>query len=275
MSLPARVLSKEELERYSRNILLPEMGVEGQRRLARSHVFVVGCGGLGSPVLLYLAAAGVGQLSFIDRDCVEISNLQRQVLFTTADVGKPKAYCAAERLRALNPHVHLLPYVDALRPENISEYLSDCDVVVETSDNFPTKFLVNDAAVLFSKPAVMAGILRFEGQLMSVAPGKSACYRCLFRAPPPTDSVPSCSEAGVLGTVAGIIGALQAAEVLKIISGHGQPLYNQLLRADLQTSSFRNVTIPRRSDCEVCGDKADITSITAGAYGSLPVCSIR
>ena len=272
--IPERALSAHELERYSRNILLDDVGLEGQLRLSKARVFVVGTGGLGSPVLQYLAAAGVGEIAFVDRDRVDLSNLQRQVLFGTADVGRAKAYRAAEALRQLNPNIRLLPYVGTLAPETALDYLEGSDLVVETSDNFATKFLVNDAAVRLGIPAVLAGILQYEGQLLSVSPGKSACYRCLFREPPPPNAVASCSEAGVLGAVAGIVGSLQAAEALKILLGLGKPLFGRLLMANLLTSDFRTIEIPMRADCEACMNHGSNSRELSGDYGELPECAL-
>ena len=272
--IPEHALSARELERYSRNILLENVGVEGQAKLSRSRVFVVGTGGLGSPALLYLAAAGVGEVAFVDHDRVDLTNLQRQILFGTADVGHSKAYAAADNLRRLNPEIRLLPYVGALTPDNALDYLEGSDVVIETSDNLATKFLVNDAAVQLGIPAVLAGILRFEGQLISVLPGQSACYRCLFQSPPPPEAVPSCSEAGVLGAIAGVIGSMQAGEALKILLGVGEPLFGRLLRANLLTGEFRTIPIPLRSGCAACARHGSGARDLVGGYGELPVCNL-
>ncbi len=265
--------SAAELERYSRNILLDQVGLAGQARLGRARVLVVGAGGLGCPALLYLVAAGVGQITLLDHDRVDRTNLQRQILFGSGDIGQPKALVATEKLRALNPHVHLAPYVGTVAPENALEYVEGHDLVLETSDNFATKFLLNDAAILAGVPLVMAGILRFEGQLLAVQPRASACYRCLFRSPPPPESVPSCSEAGVLGAVAGTLGSLQAAAALRILLGIGDPGFGRLLRVDLLNGEFRNVNIPRRDDCTTCGAAARTT--LAGDYGPMPTCNIH
>lgn len=271
------MFSKQELTRYSRHILLPEVRLAGQERLKSSHVFVVGAGGLGSPVLLYLAAAGVGRISFVDSDRLDLTNLQRQVLYATADLDRPKIETAAERLRALNPDILVQAHEDRLSAANVASYLRPeglppVDLVIETSDNFGTKFLVNDACILLGVPAVMGGILRFEGQLMAVDPGNSACYRCLFREPPPPGAVPNCAEAGVLGAMAGTVGSLQAAEALKILTGAGTPLFGKMITVDLLSSRMRTIKLPRdEKGCPICGNEPRIRTLNdeeyqAGAY---------
>ncbi len=271
------MLTKQELTRYSRHILLPEVRRSGQERLKTARVFVVGAGGLGSPVLLYLAAAGVGHIAFVDNDSLDLTNLQRQILYTTDQVGQAKAIAAAERLRALNPHCSITGVVERLSAANIETFIKPgdgppVDLVIETSDNFGTKFLVNDACVLAGVPVILGGILRFEGQLMAVSPGTSACYRCLFGAPPPAGSVPGCSEAGVLGAMAGTIGSLQAAEALKILTGAGEPLFGKMMVFDLLTSRFRTLTLPRNVTCPVCGPRPAIKSLRDGVYDVAEYC---
>ena len=273
------MLDKQELTRYSRHILLPEVRRAGQERLKAAHVFVVGAGGLGSPVLLYLAAAGVGRISFIESDELDLTNLQRQILYNTGDVGSSKADAAAARLRELNPHVELVALRERLSPENIARHLRPADappvdLIIETSDNFPTKFLVNDAAVLLGVPAILGGILRFEGQLMAVNPGQSACYRCIFRELPPDGAVPNCAEAGVLGAMAGTVGSLQAAEALKILTGAGEPLFGRMITVDLLSSRMRTLSLPRSESCPVCGAIPRIRTLSAAEYGSGAACEV-
>lgn len=260
------MLTRDEIIRYSRNILLPEMGRAGQEKLKSSHVFVVGAGGLGSPVLLYLCAAGVGTISFIDNDNLELTNLQRQILFQTSDLNTPKAYSGAEKLRSLNPEIDIRPIRDRLSVNNIERYLAPADLVIETSDNFATKFLTNDACYFLKKPLIIGGILRFEGQAFVIDPGRSACYRCLFGEPPPEHSVPTCADAGVLGAVAGVIGSYQAVEALRLLAGIGPPSSGRLLVADLLQGDFRKLEIPRNPSCPLCGSNPEIGSLRAARY---------
>lgn len=227
-------------------------------RLAGASVLLVGAGGLGSPAALYLAAAGVGRIGIVDNDVVDRSNLQRQILHKDYLVGVPKVDSARRALHRLKPDLTVETHRLRLDSSNVREIIRRYDVVVEGSDNFPTKFLVNDACVLEHKPFVIAGILRFHGQLMSVEPGKCACYRCLFEAPPPPGEIPSCAEAGVLGVVAGLIGTLQATEALKILGGEGEPLFGRLLTYDAIPARFREVPVPRNPSCAVCGDNPTI-----------------
>ncbi len=254
-------LNEEQIERYSRHILLPEVGGKGQAKLANAKVFIIGAGGLGAPVALYLAAAGVGTLGIIDADVVDLSNLQRQVIHHTPDIKKPKVESAKEKILGLNPDVKVNTYMERLNAQNAMGILSEYDVLVDGTDNFPSKFLINDAAVFANKPLVHGGILRFDGQVMTIQPGKSACYRCIFKKPPPPGVVPSCREAGVIGVLAGVIGTLQATEVLKLILGIGEPLTNRLLRYDGLQSSFRQVKVRRNPTCPVCSDKPEITEL--------------
>ena len=265
------MLSKSELTRYSRHILLPEVRKAGQEKLKSSHVLVVGAGGLGSPVLLYLAAAGVGEITFIDHDTLDLTNLQRQVLYKTSDVDRAKVERAAEYLRELNPEIKLNPVRARVDPGNVKEYIAPADLIIETTDNFAAKFLLNDAAYFLKKPLVIGGILKFEGQMMAVNPGESACYRCLFEGPPPEGAVATCSEAGVLGAMAGMIGANQAIEALKILTEVGEPLYGKMLIARVLETEFRKIKIPRNPDCPLCGANPRITELSAEHYQGAPV----
>jgi adenylyltransferase/sulfurtransferase len=244
-------LSDQDLDRYSRQIVLREVGPDGQRRLRRARVAVVGAGGLGSPALLYLAAAGVGQLTVIDDDRVSLDNLQRQVLHDSAAVGEPKTHSALRRLDALNPEVRVRTVERRLDGANATALLSGHDVVLDGSDNFPTKFAVNDACVELGIAAVIAGILRFEGQVVVVPPG-GPCYRCLFHDEPPPGQVPSCSAAGVLGPVAGVVGSLQAAEALRLLLGIGAAQAGRVLSVDLLDPRLRAVPFPADPACPAC-----------------------
>ncbi|MCL7486748.1 MAG: molybdopterin-synthase adenylyltransferase MoeB [Desulfobulbaceae bacterium] len=250
----------EQLQRYSRHIILKEVGVEGQISLNQGKVLVVGAGGLGSPVALYLAAAGVGTIGIVDDDVVVLSNLQRQILHATADVGRPKVDSATDTLRALNPEVQVTAHKCRLAADNVMSIVSEYDFVVDGTDNFPAKFLVNDACVLAGIPFSHGGVLRFAGQTMTVLPGESACYRCVFRQPPPEDAVSTCSEAGILGAIAGILGTIQATEVLKYLTGAGRLLTDTLLTFDALAMEFRKIALSRQDECPVCGREPVITS---------------
>ena len=245
--------TEERMERYSRHILLKEIGVEGQRRLWNSKILIIGAGGLGAPVALYLAAAGVGTLGIADGDVVELSNLQRQVIHFSGDVGKAKALSAEEKVRQINPDVQVQLHREFVRAENILPLIKQYDFVIDGTDNFAAKFLINDACVLAGRPYSHGGILMFTGQTMTILPGKSACYRCVFPAPPPPGLAPTCSQAGVLGAVAGMLGTIQAAEALKFAAGAGTPLVNALLTFDALEMSFRKVPLNRNPDCPICG----------------------
>lgn len=249
----------EQLHRYSRHIILKEVGVEGQLKLNQARVLVVGAGGLGSPVGLYLAAAGVGTIGIIDNDVVELSNLQRQIIHATSDVGHPKVESATDAMQALNPEVTVRPYRSQLCADNVMSIIKEYDFVVDGTDNFAAKFLVNDACFLSGIPFSHGGVLRFSGQAMTVLPGQSSCYRCVFRHPPPDDAVSSCSQAGILGAIAGILGTIQATEVLKFITGTGQLLTDTLLTFDALTMNFRKIPLSRQEDCPVCGRRPTIT----------------
>ena len=254
-------LSDDQIERYSRHIILENVGVNGQQTLLASKVLIIGAGGLGAPASLYLAAAGVGTLGLVDADQVDLSNLQRQVIHHTADVGRNKVESAANKLRAINPDVTVHALHLRVEASNILDLIKNYDFVIDGTDNFPTKFLINDACVLGNKPFSHAGILRFDGQLMTVRPGASACYRCVFNAPPPPKAVPSCSQAGVLGAVAGVIGSLQATEALKFLLGLDGLLTDTLLVWNAQRMDFRKVKVKRNPRCAVCGEHPTITTL--------------
>ncbi|MBI3929320.1 MAG: molybdopterin-synthase adenylyltransferase MoeB [Armatimonadetes bacterium] len=248
------------MERYSRHTLLPEVGIEGQQKLLASRVAVVGAGGLGSPCSLYLAAAGVGTLGIIDGDVVDLSNLQRQVLHYESDIGRPKTVSAKRTLLNINPDVCVIEHQEILSSANVMDILGDYDVVVNGCDNFPTRYLINDACVMLEKPLVDASILRFEGQATVFMPGKG-CYRCLFPEPPPPGSVPSCAEGGIIGALAGIMGTLQAIETVKVLLGIGEPLSGRLLLYNALRGEHRYVNRRRDPDCPVCGDHPTITEL--------------
>lgn len=254
-------LSVEELRRYHRQMILPELGLDGQLRLKQGSVLIVGAGGLGGPVALYLAAAGVGRLGLIENDTVDLSNLQRQILFTTLEVGLPKADLAEARLAAINPEIDLEIHRNRLSSENALELFAKYDVIVDCTDNFPARYLINDAAFFSRKPVVYGAILRFEGQLSVFRRGHGPCYRCLFAEPPPPDAAPSCAEAGVLGAVPGVIGALQATETLKLLLGVGVMGYGKLTLYDALQTRFRTIDLKRRKECALCGDAPSVTSL--------------
>ncbi len=263
-----RVFTPEQRERYSRHFILPDVGEEGQAKLLDAKVLLVGGGGLGSPAALYLAAAGVGTLGLIDHDRVDLSNLQRQVLYTTADVGRPKVEVAAERLKALNPDINVVTYREPLYSENALDIIREYDIVINGTDNFPTRYLVNDACVLLRKPLVDASIFMFEGQVTVYQPAipelgieGGPCYRCLYPDPPPPGEVPSCAEAGVLGVLPGIIGSIQAVEAIKLILGIGEPLIGRLLMYDALAQEFRVLKVQRNPECPVCGDHPTIREL--------------
>ncbi len=251
----------EQIHRYSRHIILPEVGGKGQKKLLQAKVLIVGAGGLGCPVGYYLAAAGVGTIGIVDNDTIELSNLQRQIAHSTERIGMPKADSAKMTFEALNPDVMVHAVKERLNKDMIMDLIKDYDIVVDGSDNFPTRYLVNDACVMAGKPLVSGAILRFEGQVTTIIPREGHCYRCLFEEPPPPGLVPSCQEAGVLGALPGVIGALQAMEVLKLILGVGQPLKNQLLIYNALETNFRKVKVPKNPDCPVCSDHPRITEL--------------
>ncbi|HEY3383021.1 MAG TPA: molybdopterin-synthase adenylyltransferase MoeB [Vicinamibacterales bacterium] len=258
---PLPELSHDEVRRYSRHLLLPEVGVEGQRRLKRARVLCVGAGGLGSPVAMYLAAAGVGTLGIVDYDVVDYSNLQRQLLHMTRDVGRPKVESARERLLAINPDVHIDTHEVALSSANAFGLFAGYDLVVDGTDNFPTRYLVNDACVLTHKPYVYGAIFRFEGQASVFATEDGPCYRCLYPEPPPPGLVPTCAEGGVLGVLPGIIGTIQATEALKLVLGAGETLVGRLLILDALRMRFREVRLQRDPECPICGTAPSIREL--------------
>ena len=248
-------LENEEILRYSRHLILPQVGLEGQRRLKASRVLLVGAGGLGSPVALYLAAAGVGEIGLVDFDAVDLTNLQRQILHGTSDVGRAKLDSARDRIADLNPNVHVRTFDARLTSENALDIIRDYDVVVDGTDNFPTRYLTNDACVLSGKPNVYGSIFRFEGQASVFATADGPCYRCLFREPPPPGMVPSCAEGGVLGVLPGLIGTIQATETIKLLLGIGQPLIGRLLLVDALRMQMRTLTLRRDPSCPACGTR--------------------
>ena len=255
------LLSEDDMRRYARHLTLPEVGEKGQQRLLRGKVLLVGVGGLGCPTALYLAAAGVGTLGLIDADVVDMSNLQRQVLFGESDLGRPKVEAAKERLLDLNPGITVKAYYELLTSANIMEIIQDYDVIVNGCDNFPTRYLVNDASVLANKPVVDGSIFRFEGQATVYLPGEGPCYRCLFPEPPPPGEVPSCAEGGVLGVLPGIVGVIQATEVVKLLLGEGKPLVGRILAYDAMEMKFREFKQRRNPECPVCGDHPTVTGL--------------
>lgn len=256
-----RPLDREERIRYHRQLILPQLGAAGQERLRDGSVFLVGAGGLGSPAALYLAAAGVGRIGLADGDRVELSNLHRQILHDTAAVGMRKTASGLTRLQALNPEIEIVEFPERLTSENALDALRGWDVVVDGSDNFPTRYLVNDACVMLGIPVAYGAIFQFDGQASVFAAGDGPCYRCLFRDPPPPGLVPSCAEAGVLGALPGIIGSIQAVETIKLLTGIGNPLIGRLLLVDTLGAEFRTLEIRRDPDCPVCGDDPSVTEL--------------
>jgi molybdopterin/thiamine biosynthesis adenylyltransferase/rhodanese-related sulfurtransferase len=254
------MLTPADRERYSRHLVLREIGVAGQEKLKAARVLVLGAGGLGSPSALYLAASGVGTLGVIDFDNVDVSNLQRQVIYDTASVGIPKAAAARNRLLALNPHIELIAHQVELCAANVLQLFERYDVVLDGTDRFGTRYLANDACVILRKPLVSAAIHRFEGQAMTYVPDRGPCYRCLFPAPPGEGLVPNCAEAGVLGVLPGVMGTIQATEAIKLIVGAGEPLIGRLLTYDALAMRFEEFRFKRREDCAVCGDHPTITA---------------
>src|SRR5437764_2302444 len=254
-------LSQNEIARYSRHLIMPEVGMEGQKRLKAASVLLIGAGGLGSPLGLYLAAAGVGRIGLVDFDAVDFSNLQRQVLHDTASVGRPKLQSALDRLRAINPEVKYDGYETRLTAANATDICRNYDLIIDGTDNFPTRYLVNDVCVLLKKPNVYGSIFRFDGQASVFHPPHGPCYRCLYPEPPPPGEVPSCAEGGVLGILPGIIGVIQATEAVKLILGKGEPLIGRLLLYDALQMSFRQFKVRRNPKCPMCGDRPTITQL--------------
>ena len=254
-------LSNQEVERYSRHLIMPEVGMDGQLKLKAASVLCIGVGGLGSPVAMYLAAAGVGRLGVVDFDVVDYSNLQRQVIHGTPDVGRSKLESARDKLVAINPEVTIDMHEMALSSSNAFDVFGDYDIVVDGTDNFPTRYLVNDACVLLRKPNVFGSIFRFEGQVSVFATEQGPCYRCLYPEPPPPGLVPSCAEGGVLGILPGVIGTIQATETVKLIIGVGEPLINRFMIYDALRMKFRELKLRRDPDCPVCGDSPTVTQL--------------
>jgi molybdopterin/thiamine biosynthesis adenylyltransferase len=255
--------TNEQLERYSRHIILNNVGVSGQEKLLNGKVLIIGTGGLGAPAAMYLGAAGVGTIGLVDADRVDLSNLQRQVIHRTRDVGKPKVLSGKETIRGINPDVKVVTYQEYATSANIKDIIKDrdYDFILDGTDNFPVKFLINDACVMLKKPFSHAGIIRFQGQTMTYLPGKGPCYRCVFQNPPPPDAVPTCQQAGVLGVMGGVIGTIQAAEALKYLLGVGELLNGSLLTYDALKMSFRKIKITRNRECAVCGEHPTITRL--------------
>ena len=254
-------LTEQQIERYSRQIILEEVGGAGQEKLLSSKVLIVGAGGLGAPAALYLAAAGIGTIGIIDYDKVDLTNLQRQIIHHTADIGTEKVDSARAKIQAINPEVTVRTHQTRVTAENISEIIRQYDFIIDGTDNFPAKFLINDACYFEKVPFSHAGILRFYGQLITVLPGETTCYRCIFREPPPAGVVPSCSQAGVLGVLAGIVGSLQATEAMKYLLGVGNLLTNALLSYDALGMEFHKVSLNRNPDCPLCGKNPQITEL--------------
>jgi molybdopterin/thiamine biosynthesis adenylyltransferase/rhodanese-related sulfurtransferase len=257
----AATLTNDEILRYSRHLIMPEVGMAGQQKLKAARVLCIGAGGLGSPLTLYLAAAGVGTLGIVDFDVVDFTNLQRQIIHSTADVGRKKLDSAAEKLKAINPFINLKTFETRLSSENALELFRDFDIVADGTDNFPTRYLVNDACVLTGKPNVYGSIFRFEGQASVFATEEGPCYRCLYPEPPPPGLVPSCAEGGVLGILPGLVGVMQATEVIKLILGQGEPLIGRLLLIDALGMKFRELKLRKNPDCPACGTHPTITKL--------------
>jgi adenylyltransferase/sulfurtransferase len=254
-------LSKDEILRYSRHLIMPEVGMEGQQKLKAARVLCIGTGGLGSPLALYLAAAGVGTLGLVDFDVVDFTNLQRQVIHFSSDVGRPKLQSAKEKIAAINPYINVKTFQTRLTSENALKIFEDFDIIVDGTDNFPTRFLVNDACVFTGKPNVYGSIFRFEGQASVFATKDGPCYRCLYPEPPPPGLVPSCAEGGVLGILPGLVGLIQATEAIKLILGKGEPLIGRLLLVDALGMRFRELKLRKNPDCVVCGKHPSVTKL--------------
>lgn len=254
-------LTKDEFTRYSRHLILPEVGVEGQRILKKSRVLVIGTGGLGAPVAMYLAAAGIGTLGIVDFDIVDETNLQRQIIHGTRDIGRPKIASAKDRIKSINPKVNVIAFEEKLSSHNALNIIKDFDVVVDGTDNFPTRYLVNDACVLLGKPNVYGSVFRFEGQASVFYAEEGACYRCLYPEPPPAGLVPTCSEGGILGVLPGIVGCIQANETIKLLLGKGETLVNRLLLFDAWKMKFRELKLHKDKDCPICGSNPTIKAL--------------
>jgi molybdopterin/thiamine biosynthesis adenylyltransferase len=267
------MFTEEQIERYSRHIILKEVGGKGQKRLLDGSVLIIGAGGLGSPAALYLAAAGVGTIGIADADVVDISNLQRQVIHHTPDLGKPKVDSAREKMEAINPDVSVVSHHGWVKAENISRMIADYDFVIDGTDNFAAKFLINDACVLAGKPYSHGGILHFIGQTMTVLPGQSPCYRCIFPDPPPPGAIPTCAQAGVIGVLPGVIGTIQATEAIKFLLGVGKLLAGRLLVYDAEGMDFYASPIARNRRCPICGENPSITELR-DEQGAMNICDL-
>jgi molybdopterin-synthase adenylyltransferase len=255
------MLSEEQIERYSRHIILKEVGGKGQKKLLNSKVLIIGAGGLGAPIALYMAAAGIGTIGIADADSVDLSNLQRQVIHFTPDIGKPKVQSAKEKMLAINPEITVNTYETWINAANIRGILADYDFVIDGTDNFAAKFLINDACVLAGKPYSHGGILQFVGQTITVLPGQTTCYRCIFPTPPPKDAIPTCSQAGVIGVLPAVIGSIQATEAIKFLLGKGELLAGRILMYDALGMHFRDVAVNRNAKCPICGENPTITEL--------------
>lgn len=261
------MFTDKQIERYSRHIALREIGGKGQRKLLEARVLVIGAGGLGSPIALYLAAAGVGTIGLADADRVELSNLQRQIIHHTADIGRPKVRSAGEKIEAINPDVQVALHPIRVDASNILDIIRDYDFIIEGTDNFAAKFLVNDACVIIGKPFSHGGILQFVGLTLTVIPGESTCYRCVFPSPPPANSIPTCAQAGVIGVLPGVIGSIQATEAIKYLLGIGDLLTGRLLTYDAEGMEFHIVPVAKNPNCPICGEQPTITELRDEAGG--------
>jgi molybdopterin/thiamine biosynthesis adenylyltransferase len=268
------MFTEEQIERYSRHIILKEVGGKGQQKLLGGKVLIIGAGGLGSPIALYLAAAGVGTIGIADADLVELSNLQRQIAHHVKDIGTPKVLSASEKMEAMNPDVRVITYHEWINASNIKAIMDVYDFVIDGTDNFAAKFLINDACVLAGKPYSHGGILHFVGQTLTIVPGQSACYRCIFPTPPPKDAIPTCSQAGVLGVLPGVIGMMQATEALKYLLDIGELLTGRLLVYDALAMTFRTVKVRRNPLCPICGVNPTITALK-DELDALNVCDLE
>jgi len=268
------MLTEAQIERYSRHIMLKEVGGKGQQKLLDAKVLIIGAGGLGSPVALYLAAAGVGTIGIADADNVDLSNLQRQIIHFTSDIGKPKVYSASDKMQEINPEITVITYNESMSAANINPIIAEYDFIIDCTDNFAAKFLINDACVLAGKPYSHGGILAFDGQTITVKPRESACYRCIFPEPPPKDAISACSRAGVIGVLPGVIGTIQATEAIKFILGKGELLTDRLLTYNALRMKFREVPLKRKSACPVCGDNPTITGLR-DELDALDVCDLK
>ncbi|MDA8429442.1 MAG: molybdopterin-synthase adenylyltransferase MoeB [Geobacteraceae bacterium] len=268
------MLTETQIERYSRHIMLKEVGGKGQQKLFDGRVLIIGAGGLGSPIALYLAAAGIGTIGIADADDVDLSNLQRQVIHRTCDIGRPKVESAREKMEAINPELKVITYQEWISAANINRVIAGYDFVIDGTDNFAAKFLINDACVLAGKPYSHGGILQFDGQTITIMPKESACYRCIFPEPPPKDAIPTCSQAGVIGVLPGVIGTIQATEALKFLLGKGHLLTDRLLTYNALRMKFREVPLKRKQTCPVCGDHPTIIEVH-DELDAMTVCDLK